>query len=68
MNELLLALGVRTETVPSIVAVAAVGRVDEDGGGLVYWPQDTQLFSTTGCKRVANKLDLLEEAMEEEEI
>ena len=32
---------------------------------LVYWPKETQLFSTTGCKRVANKLDLMEEAMEE---
>lgn len=32
---------------------------------LVYWPQDTQLYSTTGCKRVANKLDLLQEEMEE---
>merc|ERR1719470_50159 len=32
---------------------------------LSYWPQDTQLYSTTGCKRVANKMDLF---MEEEEI
>ena len=31
---------------------------------LSYWPQDTQLYSTTGCKRVANKMDLF---MEEEE-
>jgi len=31
---------------------------------LSYWPQDTQLYSITGCKRVANKMDLF---MEEEE-
>merc|ERR1712223_1089133 len=43
-------------------------QVGEVADSLVYWPKETQLFSTTGCKRVANKLDLLEEAMEEEEI
>lgn len=26
---------------------------------LAYWPPDTKIFSTSGCKRVANKLDLL---------
>jgi len=41
-------------------------QVGEVTDSLVYWPKDTQLFSTTGCKRVANKLDLVEEAMEEE--
>jgi len=40
-------------------------QVGEVTDSLVYWPKDTQLFSTTGCKRVANKLDLVEEAMEE---
>jgi len=35
--------------------------------GLVYWPEDSQLYSTTGCKRVANKLDLLQEQLEEEQ-
>eukprot|EP00092_Neocalanus_flemingeri_P028033 GFUD01030436.1.p1 GENE.GFUD01030436.1~~GFUD01030436.1.p1 ORF type:complete len:340 (-),score=109.62 GFUD01030436.1:69-1088(-) len=33
---------------------------------LSFWPKDTQLYSTTGCKRVANKLDLYQEEMEEE--
>ena len=33
---------------------------------LSYWPEDTRLYSTTGCKRVANKMDLFEEEMEEE--
>ena len=42
--------------------------MSEVADSLVYWPKETQLFSTTGCKRVAHKLDLLEEAMEEEEI
>ena len=32
---------------------------------LSYWPQDTQLYSTTGCKRVANKMDLYQEEGEE---
>jgi len=43
-------------------------QVGEVADSLVYWPADTQLFSTTGCKRVANKLDLLEEALEEENV
>jgi len=34
---------------------------------LSYWPEDTKLYSTTGCKRVANKMDLFEEEMGEEE-
>lgn len=34
---------------------------------LVYWPQESQLYSTTGCKRVAQKLDLLQEQLEEEQ-
>jgi len=34
---------------------------------LSYWPEDTRLYSTTGCKRVANKMDLFEEEMGEEE-
>ena len=35
---------------------------------LTYWPADSGLFSTTGCKRVANKLDLYQEEMEENEL
>ena len=31
-----------------------------------YWPSDLQLFSTSGCKRVAQKVDLLLEGEEEE--
>ena len=34
---------------------------------LSYWPEDTKLYSTTGCKRVANKMDLFEEEMGEGE-
>merc|ERR1719334_2636078 len=34
---------------------------------LHYWPEETQLYSTTGCKRIANKLDLIHEEIEEEE-
>ena len=30
---------------------------------LTYWPPDTQLFSTTGCKRISNKLDLYQEEL-----
>ena len=35
-------------------------------GQLSYWPSDLQLFSTSGCKRVAQKVDLLLEGEEEE--
>ena len=31
---------------------------------LIYWPEELQLFSTSGCKRVAQKVDLL---LEEED-
>ena len=31
---------------------------------LIYWPAELKLFSTSGCKRVAQKVDLL---LEEEE-
>ena len=34
---------------------------------LIYWPADPGLFSTSGCKRVANMLDLHQEELEEEE-
>ena len=34
---------------------------------LSYWPQETQLYSTTGCKRISNKLDLFQEDEEETE-
>ena len=33
---------------------------------LTYWPVDPGLFSTSGCKRVANRLDLYQEELEEE--
>ena len=33
---------------------------------LTYWPADPGLFSTSGCKRVANRLDLYQEELEEE--
>ena len=31
---------------------------------LIYWPEELKLFSTSGCKRVAQKVDLL---LEEED-
>jgi len=31
---------------------------------LTYWPQETSLYSTTGCKRISNKLDLFQEDLE----
>jgi len=34
---------------------------------LTYWPPDSGLYSTTGCKRVANKLDLYQEYLEQTE-
>ena len=34
-------------------------------GQLSYWPSDLQLFSTSGCKRVAQKVDLVVEELEE---
>jgi len=39
-------------------------HVKEVVDSLSYWPQDTQLYSTTGCKRVANKMDLYQEEEE----
>jgi len=32
---------------------------------LSYWPKDIKLFSSSGCKRVAQKIDLVVEEMEE---
>ena len=42
-------------------------ELTEIAASLTYWPSDPGLFSTTGCKRVANKLDLYQEEEEEEE-
>jgi len=33
-------------------------QIQEIADELVYWPTDTRLYSTTGCKRVAPKVDL----------
>ena len=33
---------------------------------LSYWPRDIKLYSSSGCKRVAQKIDLIVEEMEEE--
>ena len=33
---------------------------------LSYWPRDIKLYSSSGCKRVAQKIDLVVEEMEEE--
>ena len=44
---------------------------EEDIMGIVdslnYWPSDTKLYSTTGCKRISNKFDLYQEEQEEQE-
>ena len=42
-------------------------EVTEVVASLTYWPADQGLFSTTGCKRVANRLDLYQEEQEEEQ-
>merc|ERR1712228_729593 len=39
--------------------------VDNVADQLTYWPSDLKLFSTSGCKRVAQKVDLLLEEQEE---
>ena len=41
-------------------------ELTEMAASLTYWPADPALFSTTGCKRVANRLDLYQEDEEEE--
>jgi len=41
-------------------------KISEVVDSLTFWPQETQVYSTTGCKRVANKMDLYQEEMEEE--
>lgn len=40
-------------------------EVEKIVNSLAYWPADSQLYSTTGCKRVANKIDLYEEELHE---
>ena len=42
-------------------------ELTEITASLTYWPAESGLFSTTGCKRVANRLDLYQEEEEEEE-
>jgi len=39
--------------------------VEEVADQLTYWPPDLKLFSTSGCKRVAQKIDLVVEEQEE---
>jgi len=43
-------------------------QVKHVADSLTYWPEDTQLYSTTGCKRIANKVDLLQEEMGESDL
>jgi len=38
--------------------------VDKVADELIYWPVELKLFSTSGCKRVAQKVDLLLEEQE----
>ena len=39
--------------------------VDTIADQLSYWPPEIKLFSTSGCKRIAQKVDLMEEEFEE---
>jgi len=39
--------------------------VDFVADQLTYWPPEIKLFSTSGCKRVAQKVDLMLEDMED---
>ena len=34
---------------------------------MVYWPESTQLYSSSGCKKVAQKVDLAAEGMYDED-
>ena len=38
--------------------------VDKVAEELIYWPSELKLFSTSGCKRVAQKVDLIIEDLE----
>jgi len=38
--------------------------VDKVAEELIYWPSELKLFSTSGCKRVAQKVDLIVEDLE----
>lgn len=41
--------------------------VDSVVDGMTFWPEGKELFSTTGCKRVAQKVDVaIEELLDEE--
>ncbi len=35
--------------------------VDEVLSGMTFWPSDSEIYSTTGCKRVAQKVDVVYE-------
>ena len=42
-------------------------EIDLVANDIAYWPAKEQLFSTTGCKRVGQKVDmLLEEKLDED--
>jgi len=43
-------------------------KISEVVNSLSFWPQETQVYSTTGCKRVANKMDLYQEEEVEDNI
>jgi len=40
------------------------GQIQTVVDSLTYWPESTKLYSTTGCKRVSNKIDLLQEDLD----
>jgi len=42
-------------------------HIDRIANDLTYWPPSGQLYSTTGCKRVGQKVDMLIEELEEDE-
>ena len=44
---------------------ATEDMIDNVADQLEYWPPQIKLFSTSGCKRIAQKVDLLIEELEE---
>jgi hypothetical protein len=42
-------------------------QIDLIANDLTYWPTSESLYSTTGCKRVGQKVDLLLEDLEDDD-
>ena len=59
--------GVRNELTRRHVSWWTEKHVEHVADQLEYWPTELKLFSKSGCKRVAQKVDLLMEEMETED-